>query len=245
MPVHIHPTADLATRALLPGDPGRALALAQLVLSEPRMFNHNRGLWGYTGIAADGEPMTIQSTGMGGPSAAIVLEELCDLGLEHAIRVGTCGALDGDLALGDLVIADAALACDGASRSLGADGLVAADAGLVAALRAAAQAESLDGVRVRHGPIATSDLFYDRDGAGARAGRAAGALAIEMEAAALLRVGELRGIRVACLLAVSDVFEGGVRRRIDAEQLLRAAERLGRVGAGALGARSSEASAAG
>ena len=48
MPVHIHPTAPLAPRALLPGDPGRALALAQLVLSEPKMFNHNRGLWGYT-----------------------------------------------------------------------------------------------------------------------------------------------------------------------------------------------------
>ncbi|HEV2059744.1 MAG TPA: hypothetical protein VGR11_10325, partial [Solirubrobacteraceae bacterium] len=115
MPVHIHPTAALASRALLPGDPGRALALAQLVLGEPKMFNHNRGLWGYTGVAADGELMTIQSTGMGGPSAAIVLEELCDLGLTRAIRVGTCGALRSDLELGDLVIADTALACDGAS----------------------------------------------------------------------------------------------------------------------------------
>ncbi|MEA2194165.1 MAG: purine-nucleoside phosphorylase, partial [Solirubrobacteraceae bacterium] len=74
MPVHIHPTAELAPRALLPGDPGRALALAQLVLTEPKMFNHNRGLWGYTGEAiADGRPLTIQSTGMGGPSAAIVI----------------------------------------------------------------------------------------------------------------------------------------------------------------------------
>jgi len=237
MPVHIHPTAELAVRALLPGDPGRALALAQLVLCEPKMFNHNRGLWGYTGIAADGEPMTIQSTGMGGPSAAIVLEELCDLGLEHAIRVGTCGALHADLALGDLVVAHAALACDGASRALGADGRVAADAGLVAALAAAAQGEPLAGANVHRGVIATSDLFYDRDPLGPAAWRADGALAVEMEAAALMRVGELRGIRVACLLAVSDVFdEDGVRRRIDADALLRAAERLGRVGAAALGA---------
>jgi len=235
MPVHIHPTAPLAPRALLPGDPGRALALAQLVLAEPKMFNHNRGLWGYTGTASDGEPMTIQSTGMGGPSAAIVLEELCDLGLTHAIRVGTCGALDAALALGDLVIADAALACDGASRALGADGLVAADAGLVAALRAAAGSEPLDGAGVNTGPIATSDLFYERDLTRARTWREAGAVAIEMEAATLLRVGQLRGIRVACLLAVSDVFDGdGQRHRIDAEALLRAAERLGRVGAAAL-----------
>ena len=237
MPVHIHPTAPLAPRALLPGDPGRALALAQLVLSEPKMFNHNRGLWGYTGTAADGEPMTIQSTGMGGPSAAIVLEELCDLGLTQAIRVGTCGALHGDLRLGDLVVVDAALACDGASRALGADGLVPADAQLVAALCAGAEHEAPDGARVHRGPIATSDLFYERDVSRARAWRAAGALAIEMEAATLLQVGRLRGIRVACLLAVSDVFgAGGERRRIDAEALLQAAERLGRVGAGALGA---------
>jgi len=240
MPVHIHPTADLAPRALLPGDPGRALALAQLVLSEPKMFNHNRGLWGYTGEAADGEPMTIQSTGMGGPSAAIVLEELCDLGLERAIRVGTCGALHADLALGDLVVADAALACDGASRALGADGLVAADAGLAEALRrAAGDAEMLAGARVHCGPVATSDLFYEREAGRAATWRDAGALAVEMEAATLLRVGELRGIGVACLLAVSDVFgPDGERRRIDAEELLRTAERLGRVGAAALAAAS-------
>ena len=86
---------------LLPGDPGRALALAQELLAEPRMFNHNRGLWGYTGAAlADGEPLTIQSTGMGGPSAAIVLEELIVLGARRAIRVGTAGALDAALRTG-------------------------------------------------------------------------------------------------------------------------------------------------
>ena len=62
------------------------------------MFNHNRGLWGYTGVAADGLPLTIQSTGMGGPSAAIVLEELIALGVARAIRVGTAGALDPALA---------------------------------------------------------------------------------------------------------------------------------------------------
>jgi purine-nucleoside phosphorylase len=229
MPVHIHPTAPLAPRALLPGDPGRALLLAQLLTSEPKMFNHNRGLWGYTGIAADGEPLTIQSTGIGGPSAAIVLEELCDLGLTHAIRVGTCGALAGDLRLGDLVIADAALACDGTSRALGADGRVAADAGLVAALHAAA------GSAARVAVVATSDLFYEPQLARARAWVRLGAVAVEMEAAALLRVGELRGVRVACLLVVTDVFDaGGRRHRLDAQGLVQAGELVGRVGAAAL-----------
>lgn len=230
MPIHIHPTAALAPRALLPGDPGRALALAQLLTSEPRMFNHNRGLWGYTGIAADGEPLTIQSTGMGGPSAAIVLEELCELGLRQAIRVGTCGALDPALTLGDLVVADAALACDGASRALGAGERVTADGELVEALHASASAH-----RASAGTIVSSDLFYDPRPSRARAWTRAGILAIEMEAAALLQIGRLRGTQVACILAVSDVFDpDGVRHRLDADGLTRAGELLGAVGSAAL-----------
>jgi uridine phosphorylase len=229
MPVHLHPTAELAPRALLPGDPGRALLLAQLLTTAPKMFNHNRGLWGYTGIAADGEPLTIQSTGMGGPSAAIVLEELCGLGLRRAIRVGTCGALASGLALGDLVLADAALASDGTSQALGAAARVACDAALVAALRVAA------GDSARVGAVATSDLFYDRDPARARAWVRSGALAVEMEAAALLRVGEVRGVAVGCLLAVTDTFDAtGARRRMDAGAVVAAGERLGRIGAEAL-----------
>ena len=118
--IHLLPTAPLAERVLLPGDPGRALLLAQSLLAEPKMFNHNRGLWGYSGEARDGRPLTIQSTGMGGPSAAIVIAELADLGAETLLRVGTCGALDGSLALGDLLVASEALAADGTSRALGA-----------------------------------------------------------------------------------------------------------------------------
>src|ERR1700756_1688840 len=105
-PIHLQPTADLAPRVLLPGDPGRALMLAQLLLSSPLMFNHHRGLWGYTGQAADGALLSIQSTGMGGPSAAIVVHELIALGAERLVRVGTCGALSAELALGDLVIVE-------------------------------------------------------------------------------------------------------------------------------------------
>src|ERR1700754_1939561 len=99
--LHIHPTAELAERVLLPGDPGRALLLAQSLLEQPKMFNHNRGLWGYTGAAADGAPWPIQPTGMGGPSAAIVIEELVRLGARRIVRVGSCGALLDGFALGD------------------------------------------------------------------------------------------------------------------------------------------------
>jgi uridine phosphorylase len=116
------------------------------------------------------------------------------------------------------------------SRALGGDGRVAAHEELVAALQRAA---GTNGARM--GAVASSDLFYDRDAERALRWRAAGALAVEMEAATLLRVGELRGVRIGCLLAVSDVFDAaGARQRIDADALLKAAEALGQVGAAAL-----------
>ena len=228
VPIHVHPTAALAPRALLPGDPGRALALAQLVLDEPRMFNHNRGLWGYTGTAADGASLTIQSTGMGGPSAAIVVEELCDLGLEVAVRVGTCGALDADLRAGDLVVADGALPADGTSRALGAGERVEPDGELTAALAAAA------GDGARRGTVVSTDLFYDPDDARAPAWARAGVLAVEMEAATVLQVALRRGVRAACLLAVTDTFERAGRARIGEDELVRAGEALGWVALDAL-----------
>ena len=119
-PNGLQPTAALSERVLLPGDPGRALMLAESLLEGPKMFNHHRGLWGYTGLAPDGQPVTIQSTGMGGPSAAIVIHELIDLGARRLLRVGTCGALADGLELGDLVIATESIAADGTSRALGA-----------------------------------------------------------------------------------------------------------------------------
>ena len=213
-PIHLHPTADLAERVLLPGDPGRALLLAQELLFEPRMFNHNRGLWGYTGTAEDGEPLTIQATGMGGPSAAIVLEELCDLGVRRAVRVGTCGALDGGLKLGDLVVASEALSDQGSARALGAGDRVAPDAALTAALAGDAT-----------GPLVSTDLFYDPREETLPAWRAAGAIAVEMEAATLFRIGERRGIAVACVCAVSDVIAEGAR--IGDEELEDASKRVG------------------
>lgn len=223
-PLHVHPTAPLAERALLPGDPGRALLLAQELTSDPKMFNHNRGLWGYTGTAADGAPLTIMAHGMGGPCAAIVLEELCDLGVERVVRVGTCGALDPSLELGQLVAATRVLGADGASRALGAPELLEPDADLLAALAAHAD---------REGAIVSTDLFYDPDATRAERWRATGAIAVEMEAAAILAVAARRGIRAACVLAVSDSVAGG-GERIEPEALEAAAGRLGRAALAAL-----------
>jgi DeoD family purine-nucleoside phosphorylase len=224
-PIHLHPTAAIAPRALLPGDPGRALLLAQALLDQPLMCNHNRGLWGYTGRAADGEPLTIQSTGMGGPSAAIVASELADLGVERMIRVGTCGAIAAGLALGDLVVATEAIAADGAGSRLAGAERVAPDPVLTAALAGE-----------HRGPVASTDLFYDPDGdARQTAWAAAGALAVEMEAATIFAVAAARGVRAACLLGVSDVLTPGARARIDGEGYTALGVRLGPAAVAALG----------
>jgi uridine phosphorylase len=228
--IHLHPTAPLAERVLLPGDPGRALALAQLLLEKPLMFNHNRGLWGYTGTAADGEPLSIQSTGMGGPSAAIVLHELAALGARRAIRVGTCGALNGELALGELLVAHEAIAADGTSRALGADGHVSADRELSAAL------EILARERRAHPParIVSTDLFYEPDSRREQQWRAGGAVAVEMEAATLFVLGARLQVAVGCALVVSDTLGEGARERIDEQTLLASVEAMGRLAAAAL-----------
>jgi DeoD family purine-nucleoside phosphorylase len=225
--IHLHPTAPLAERVLLPGDPGRALLLAQALLSEPKMFNHNRGLWGYTGEARDGRPLTIQSTGMGGPSAAIVIAELATLGAMTLLRIGTCGALDEALALGQLLVATEALAADGTSRALGAGDRVAGDPEMIDRLLRAA------GDGGRSGPVVSTDLFYDGAPGAEKGWRAAGALAVEMETATLFALAQRRGLRAGSVLIVSDIVLPA-RRRIDAPALREAEHRLGELALAAL-----------
>jgi uridine phosphorylase len=226
--VHLEPAADLAERVLLPGDPRRALLVAQSLLDQPRMFNHSRGLWGYTGAAPDGEPLTVQSTGMGGPSAAIVCEELIALGARRLVRIGTCGALVEELAHGDLLAAETVLAADGASRALGADGALAGDRELTAALVAAGATGAT---------VVSTDLFFDRRAGEAKGWLERGAVAVEMEAAAVLQVAALRDVRGACVLAVTDVPSDDGSARVDAEGLERIGERLGAAGYEALRSR--------
>ena len=214
-PVHLKPAAPLAERVLLPGDPHRALQVAQHLLERPRMLNHHRGLWGYTGQAPDGEPLSVQATGMGGPSTAIVVEELIALGARTLVRIGTCGALDPSLALGDLIVAREALAADGTSAALGAGERARADESLSRALAVASPAPE--------STVVSADLFYDERAGVAAGWRERGAVAVEMEAATLLRLGELRGVRAGCLLAVTDLLDAGGDR-----EAVRHVERLGR-----------------
>ena len=188
------------------------------------MFNHNRGLWGYTGIASDGEPLTIMAHGMGAPSAVIVLEELCDLGLEVAVRVGSCGAVADGIAPGEILNAGSALALDGVSRDLGFDGVAEPDGELRELL-----GEGCD----RTGLFVTADLFYEHGEDRIGQWRRDGAIAVEMEAAALFNVASLRGIRIGCACMVTDGSPGG-GERLTGIGLERATERLGQVGLDAL-----------
>ena len=189
------------------------------------MFNHNRGLWGYTGRASDGDLLTIQSTGMGGPSAAIVIAELSELGARRMVRVGTCGALRAALTLGEIIIVTEALAADGASRALGAGDRVAPSQGLLAVLSRAAAG------RARMGVVASTDLFYAAVEEGFRQ---AGALAVEMETATLFAFAAREAtVEAASALIVSDLL-AGERVRIDPEPLREAEHRLGQIALAAL-----------
>jgi uridine phosphorylase len=181
---HLRPTADLAERALLPDDPGQALALTRVLFdSTPRMFNHHRGLWGYTGVALDGAPLTVQSTGVGGPSAAIVVGELHALGLRRAVRIGRAWGLTDAVRPGELVAGELVLCGDGASRALAGAASIRPDARLHAAL-----------VAGHAGVLASGDLL-EPDAAW-------DALAYDLESAAVLAAAARAGVRAATLVAI-------------------------------------------
>jgi uridine phosphorylase len=201
--------------------------LAQTLLSDSLMFNHNRGLWGYTGTAPDGELLTVQSTGMGGPSAAIVMAELADLGARRFLRVGTCGALSPRLGLGDLVIVTGVVAGDGTSRALGASSEAAPDPALAEALLAFEETRAIAGV------VVSTDLFYDVPEGEEQAWLEAGAVAVEMESAALFTLARRRAVQAGALLLVSDLLIPR-RVRIDGEALRDGELRMGELALRAL-----------
>ncbi len=138
----LHLVNPVAERAIVLGDPGRALELAQSLLERPLMSNHQRGLWGYTGRAADGEPLTIQSTGTGGPSAVAVLTELAGAGVRRIVRAGSAIAVDPARPNVPHVVSGA-VGADGASAALGLGPAATPEAGLTARLDAACEGRSV------------------------------------------------------------------------------------------------------
>jgi purine-nucleoside phosphorylase len=204
---------DYAPLVLLPGDPNRATRIAERFdggLAKTRRVNEHRGLFGYTGTY-QGNPVSVQTTGIGTPSAAIVVEELLRLGATRLIRVGTSGGIGRGIRTGDTIIATGAAPVDGATQTYlhGEPYAPVADFDLTRALVDEARARSL---RVHVGPVASVSVFYNPDPDYAAKWRARGILSFEMEAAVLFylaaraQAADNHDVRAACILTVSDVL---------------------------------------
>ena len=228
MPIHLRAEpGDYAPAVLLPGDPLRAERIAREFIDDARQVNGERGMLGYTGTH-QGRPVSVQATGLGCPSAAIVVEELIQLGVTRQIRVGTCGGLSPKLAMGDVVFGITDVPADRTALHYtgGEPHAPTADFGVTHGIVHAAK--GMD-IRPHVGAIVSSDTFYDPDPERHRRWAARGVLAVEMEAAVLFTIAGLRGVEAACVLVVSDLVGGEEFVRISDEELAAAVERMTRL----------------
>jgi DeoD family purine-nucleoside phosphorylase len=203
---------DYAPIVLLPGDPNRATAIAAHFdggVESSRRVNDHRLLYGYSGTY-HGVPVSVQTTGMGTPSLAIVVEELLRLGARTLIRVGTCGGIGRGIRTGDLVIAASAVPGDGTTATYlrGDPYAPTADFALV---RALADAAARGGTRWSVGTVLTLDSFYDETPADIAKWRSRNVLAFEMESSALFYLAARawaagQDVRAGAILTVSDVL---------------------------------------
>ncbi len=191
---------DVAPFVLLPGDPDRATFIAETFFDKPKLYNDYRQLLGYTGTYK-GMPVSVQTTGMGCPSLAIVVEELVRLGAKTLVRVGTSGIISREVEPGDLIVATASVPQDGTTRMyLGGDPYApAASFGVTRAL-----AEAGAGKNVHVGLIQTEDAFYATTPDDVERLEARGVLGVEMEASALFLLGKLRKVETGCALVASN-----------------------------------------
>ena len=222
MPVHIRAEAnDLAPVVLLPGDPGRAQRVAEQ-FDDAQAYNEFRGLLGHTGTYRD-KLVSVQTTGMGAPSAAIVVEELAMLDVKTVIRIGTCGGSGADVHPGDLVIATASCPLDGTTRQyLGGDAY--APTASFEVVRALVDAAEASGIRHHVGLIATEDALYSVTPGWSETWAARGVLAQEMEASAVFTVAALRGLQAGCILVASN--SAGQHERLPDDELLPAIDKM-------------------
>jgi 5'-methylthioadenosine phosphorylase/purine-nucleoside phosphorylase len=227
MPIHIRAEpGDYAEACLLPGDPLRAKYIAETYFDDPVQRNSERGMLGYSG-EWEGKPVSVQSTGMGCPSAAIAIEELCQLGVKKLMRVGTCGGLQPHHQLGDVIVALSAIPQDGTVQTYVREPhCPTADWELVH--EAVHFAKQL-GQPLHVGPIVSSDVFYNPDSEQYQRWSERGILAVEMEAAVLFTLGALRKVQAGCMLTVSDIVVEGEFKRVTDEELRAAVDRMTRV----------------
>jgi len=204
MSVHIGAKpGQVASTVLLPGDPRRAKVIAETFLQDAICFSEVRGMLGFTGHYGD-RSVSVMGTGMGIPSASIYIHELLsEYQVGTLIRVGTCGALQPELNIGDLILAMAASTDSHINRLRfhGMDFAPTADFRLL--LKAYQAAESM-GVNVQVGNVLSSDTFYHDDPEAWKQWAAFGVLAVEMETAGLYTLAAKFQAHALAVLTVSD-----------------------------------------
>jgi len=208
---------EFADTVLLPGDPLRARFIAEGFLDEAQLVNEVRNALAYTGTY-QGMPVSVLGTGMGIPSASIYCTELVrEYGVTRLVRVGSCGALQDDVELRDVILAAGACTDSGVNRARygGLDFAAIADFAL---LRAAADAAAARGLSVRVGNVHSADLFYDPRPDLVATMTRMGVLAVEMEAAGIYGVAAEQGVRALAVLTVSDHVLRGEQTSSDERQ---------------------------
>jgi len=198
---------DVAKYVLISGDPKRVRKIASFFDDSVKVGDY-RGFVTYTG-KVNGIGVSTCSTGIGCPSAAIVVEELAKIGAETFIRVGTTGSLQPDIEVGDIIIASSAVRGDGTSRSyVPTEYPAVADFSVTAALVQAAQQPTR---RVHFGTVLTSDVFYC-DVENLKHWSMLNVLSVEMECSVIFTLAKLRKLRAGAILAVDSSPLKGVRK---------------------------------
>lgn len=203
-PVHIlAEPGDIAEKAIVAGDPGRVDYIAKM-LEEARLVSSNRGFKTYTG-SYRGEKITIACHGVGGPSSAIVFEELRMLGAKAIVRLGTAGGLLRELIEGAIIVPNIACYYAGSGViSAYMPGLAPPTAPSYDVLELLVQ-EARDKIgRFWIGPVVSSDAFYAEDEEFVAQWARIGAIAVEMECATIFALGYLRRIKTGAILIITD-----------------------------------------
>lgn len=212
----------IADTVLFPGDPLRARHIAREFLDAPIEFNTRRNMLGYTGTWR-GQPVSVLGSGMGIPSSAIYATELARVyGVRRIVRLGTCGGV-GDVALGDLLVAQGASTDSRFNRLQFGDHDLAACADF-ALLRAVVDTADRQSVSVRVAHVFSTDCFYDGDPDLVARLRRHRILGIDMESAGLYGLAMREGIAALSLLTVSDHLEEG--RHMPADERERGLARM-------------------
>jgi DeoD family purine-nucleoside phosphorylase len=232
MPIHIRAEpGDYAPNVLCPGDPIRAKYIAETFFDPGfRKVNEERGMLGYSGTF-NGSPISVQSTGMGCPSAGIVFEELIMLGATRLVRVGTCGGLQAGMHMGDTVIGSTASADDQTPIRYAQMSGYAPSATFTLAETAARLSRESGGGAVHVGPIVTSGIFYDPDPDTFGRWRRLGHLGVEMEAAMMYAIAAVKGIEALAIMTVSDILAPDADPvRISDEEMKRGVDQMMEIG---------------